>query len=76
MIVLLVLAVAVSWHFSDRVLVPDHSNWAPEVQVERLPPGRIVLERSEDSERPGVYGLEWSAGTRSRARSSAATTTR
>jgi pimeloyl-ACP methyl ester carboxylesterase len=56
------IGVALSWHFSDRVLVPDHSSWAAEVRVEGLPPGRIVLERSEDSERPGVYGLEWSGG--------------
>jgi alpha-beta hydrolase superfamily lysophospholipase len=56
------IAVAISWHFSDRVLVPDHSYWAPQAQVERLPPGRVVLERTEDSERPGVYGLEWPGG--------------
>ena len=56
------IGVALSWHFSDRVLVPDHANWAPDVRVERLPPGRIVLERTEDTERPGVYGLEWSGG--------------
>lgn len=56
------IGVALSWHFSSRVLVPDHSGWAPDVRVERLAPGRIVLERGEDSERPGVYGLEWSGG--------------
>jgi uncharacterized protein len=59
---ILAIAVALSWHFSDRVLVPDHSDWSPQVQVEALPPGRIVLERSEDTERPGVYGLEWTGG--------------
>jgi pimeloyl-ACP methyl ester carboxylesterase len=59
---ILVIAVALSWHFSDRVLVPDHSNWSPQVQVEGLSPGRIVLERTEDSDRPGVYALEWTGG--------------
>lgn len=58
----LAIGVAVSRHFSDRVLVPDHSNGAPQARVERLPPGRVVLERTKDSERPGVYGLEWSGG--------------
>jgi pimeloyl-ACP methyl ester carboxylesterase len=58
----LAIGVALSWHFSDRVLVPDHSSWGPQARVERLPPGRVVLERTEDSERPGVYGLEWSGG--------------
>jgi pimeloyl-ACP methyl ester carboxylesterase len=58
----LAIGVALSWHFSDQVLAPDHSNWSPQVQVEGLPPGRIVLERSEDTERPGVYALEWTGG--------------
>jgi uncharacterized protein len=59
---ILAIAVALSWHFSDRVLAPDHSNWSPQVEVKGLPPGRIVLERTEDTERPGVYGLEWTGG--------------
>lgn len=59
---ILAIAVALSWHFSDRVLVPDHSNWSPQVEVEGLSPGQIVLERSEDTERPGVYALEWTGG--------------
>jgi uncharacterized protein len=53
---------AVSWHFSSAVLVPDHTSWARDVEVERLPPRRIVLTRTEDTERPGVYGLEWPGG--------------
>lgn len=56
------IGVALSWHFSDRVLVPDHSSRAKETEVERLSPGRIVLARNEDSERPGVYGLDWVGG--------------
>lgn len=59
---ILAIAVALSWHFSDRVLEPDRSNWSPQVQVEGLSPGRIVLERTEDTERPGVYALEWTGG--------------
>jgi uncharacterized protein len=58
----LALLTAVSWHFSSAVLVPDHSSWAEDVKVERLPPGRIVLSRGEDAERPGVYGLDWIGG--------------
>jgi uncharacterized protein len=61
-IVVLLIAAAISWHFSDRVLVPDHSSWAQETKVEQLPPGRIVLARNEDSERRGVYGLDWLGG--------------
>ena len=62
MIVLLLIAAAISWHFSDAVLVPDHSSPAAKVEVEEVSPGLIVLERSEDTERPGVYGLEWPGG--------------
>lgn len=58
----LAIGVALSWHFSDRVLVPDHSSWLTEVKVEGMPPGRIVLARNEDTERPGVYGLDWEGG--------------
>ena len=56
------IAVAVSWHFSSAVLVPDHSAWPEDEKVERLAPRRVVLARSEESERPGVYGLAWQAG--------------
>lgn len=58
----LAIGVAVSWHFSSDVLVPDHSSWSSQTEVEALPPGRIVLSRNEDSERPGVYGLDWVGG--------------
>ena len=61
-IVLIAIGAAVSWHFSSAVLVPDHSQWAKDVEVERLPPGRIVLARDKETERPGVYGLEWDGG--------------
>ena len=62
MIVLLLIAAAISWHFSDAVLVPDHSSPAMKAQVERVGAGRIVLERNVDTERSGVYGLEWPGG--------------
>lgn len=62
LVLLLAVGVAVSWHFSSAVLVPDHSNWDRQTRVEALPPGRIVLARNEDSERPGAYGLEWVGG--------------
>lgn len=62
MIVLLLIAVAISWHFSDAVLVPDHSPWPETTEVLAVSPERISLARSEDSERPGVYGLDWPGG--------------
>ncbi|HYM45609.1 MAG TPA: alpha/beta fold hydrolase [Solirubrobacteraceae bacterium] len=62
---LVILAAAVagaSWHFSSAVLVPDHSDRPADVTVDGLSPGRVVLSRSEDTLRPGVYGLDWQTG--------------
>lgn len=62
LLVSLTVAAFISWHFSSMVLVPDHSAWPTNVTVEGVAPQRIVLSRSEDSERPGWYGLDWQAG--------------
>jgi uncharacterized protein len=53
---------AVSWYFSSAVLVSDHSDWPEDVSVEGLAGHRIVLSRSENTERPGVYGISWQGG--------------
>ncbi len=53
---------ALSWHFSSAVLVPDHSDWPANVTVNDVSRERIVLSRSEDALRPGVYGLDWQGG--------------
>ncbi len=51
-----------SWHFASLVLVPDHTAWSDQVEIEALPAGRIVLRQNEASLRPGYYGLSWEAG--------------
>ena len=58
----LVVGGLVSWHFSGAVVVPDHSPFPEDITVEAVRPGRIVLERTEQTTRPGVYGLSWQAG--------------
>lgn len=58
----LAIGAAAAWHFSSAVLVLDHSAWPAETTVEALPPGRVVLERTDETRRPGVYGLEWLGG--------------
>lgn len=62
--VLLALAVtaALAWNFSSSVVVPDNSPWQEDVRVEARSGDRIVLERSEESERPGLFGLKWQGG--------------
>ncbi len=62
LVALIGVGAALSWHFSSAVLVPDRSDWPADITVEGLSPGRIVLSRSEDTLRPGVYGLEWQGG--------------
>jgi hypothetical protein len=61
-VVVLGIGVALSWHFSSKVVVPDHSDYAEDVSVEAIHPGTIGLENTEESRRPGVYGLDWQAG--------------
>jgi hypothetical protein len=54
LLVVLAAVALTSWHFASYVLVPDHSPWSEEVEIEAVAPNRIRLERSEASERPGV----------------------
>jgi hypothetical protein len=61
-VVLVAVGAAVSWHFSSAVLVPDRSDWPRSITVDAMSRGQIVLSRDEESERPGVYGLEWQGG--------------
>lgn len=61
-VVLLALAAAASWHFSSAVVVPDHSPRPRNATVEKLNPGTVVLSRSAETSRPGIYGLQWPGG--------------
>ncbi|HEY7949616.1 MAG TPA: prolyl oligopeptidase family serine peptidase [Solirubrobacterales bacterium] len=63
LLVVIVLGVAAAgWHFSSAVLVPEHDPWYDPVEVEAVVPGRVVLDRSEATLRPGYYGLVWHGG--------------
>jgi uncharacterized protein len=62
LLVALAAGAALAWHFSSAVLVPDRSAWPADATVDGLGPGRIVLSRSADTLRPGVYGLLWQGG--------------
>ncbi|HEU0249914.1 MAG TPA: alpha/beta hydrolase [Solirubrobacteraceae bacterium] len=58
----LAVGAALSWHFSSAVVVPNRSSLAPDATVQAVSGERIVLSRSADTLRPGVYGLEWHGG--------------
>jgi alpha-beta hydrolase superfamily lysophospholipase len=56
------VGVLLSWHFSSEVLVPDHSAWSADTAIDGVSPGRVLLSRSQDTQRPGLYGLDWPTG--------------
>jgi pimeloyl-ACP methyl ester carboxylesterase len=56
------VGVLLSWHFSSEVLVPDHSAWPADTAIAGVSPGRVLLSRSEATQRPGLYGLDWPTG--------------
>lgn len=51
-----------SWYFSGEVLEVDHSPWAASVTIDAISPGEVVVNRTKDTLRPGVYGLDWPQG--------------
>ncbi|HEX5308677.1 MAG TPA: alpha/beta hydrolase [Solirubrobacteraceae bacterium] len=61
-LVLLAVLAAISWHFSSEVVVPDRPPQHPDATAKAVSPGRVVLSRSDDTLRPGLYGLKWSGG--------------
>lgn len=64
-LLLLVIAAiaAVSWHYSNQVVVPDHSGNPYEIEVVAVGPDTVELERTDVTEKPGIYGIEWEGGS-------------
>jgi uncharacterized protein len=61
-VALLAAIAAVSWSFSSEVVVSNHSQLPPNATVERVMGSEVVLSRSAESLRPGIYELEWDHG--------------
>jgi uncharacterized protein len=61
-VILAAVGAEAAWHFSSEVLVPDHSAFAKDTAVDGVAGGRVVLSRSEEAERPDVYGLDGQTG--------------
>jgi alpha-beta hydrolase superfamily lysophospholipase len=61
-VILAAVGAEAAWHFSSEVVVPDHSAFAKDTAVDGVAGGRVVLGRSEESEQPGVYGLDGQSG--------------
>ena len=62
LLIALAAAVVVTWNFSSVALVPDHRDLPLDVEVEDVKPGHITLSSGNNSEQPGVYGLDWQTG--------------
>lgn len=63
-LLLLVAAVAgIAWHYSNEVVVPDHSEDPFTTEVIAATSNRIELEADEESLQPGTYGLESAEAT-------------
>ncbi|HEX5761651.1 MAG TPA: alpha/beta hydrolase [Solirubrobacterales bacterium] len=58
-----VIATALSWHFSSRVIVPDHSHWSSNVEIVALSPHSVTLGRTRVTSKPGVYDIAWEGGS-------------
>jgi hypothetical protein len=58
----LALVGVLSWKASSEVLIPDHTGPPADATVERVLQGRVILSRSEETLRPGVYGIDWQGG--------------
>jgi uncharacterized protein len=58
----LVALVVVSWLFSDGLLDPEHRAGPFDVEVRAVAPDRVTLERTEESGRDGLFGINWRGG--------------
>jgi len=53
---------ALGWFAAGRFLEPRRTSPNYDVRVIDVAEGRVRLERTEESEKPGVWGLEWEGG--------------
>ena len=61
--VLLVIAIVLaSWFVSGLLIDPHHDLVNDNIETLAVGHGRIVLARTHDSQRNGVYGLDWPSG--------------
>jgi alpha-beta hydrolase superfamily lysophospholipase len=59
---LVVATVVASWFLSGLLIDPHHDLVSDNIETVAVSHGQIVLARTHDSERNGVYGLDWRSG--------------
>jgi alpha-beta hydrolase superfamily lysophospholipase len=62
LVTIIALVGVLSWKASSEVLVPDHSGPTADATVERVLQGKVILSRTEETLRPGLYGIDWQGG--------------
>jgi pimeloyl-ACP methyl ester carboxylesterase len=58
----LVVVTGISWVFSNGLLDPEHKAGPFDVEVRAVAADRVTLERTEESGRDGVFGIDWRDG--------------
>jgi uncharacterized protein len=53
---------AIGWYFADQLLTPNHAAPIYKVLVHNVTPNSVELDRTSDTMRRGIWGLEWAAG--------------
>ena len=66
LLVVMVLAAgsvsAAGWYFTDQLVTPDHSAPRFDIAVHGATSKAVELDKTNETLRPGVWGLEWPAG--------------
>jgi hypothetical protein len=66
LLVVMVLAAgsvsAAGWYFTDQLVMPDHSAPRFDIAVHDASSKAVELDETNETLRPGVWGLEWPAG--------------
>ena len=52
----------VGWYFTDQLLTPNHTAPAYNLVVHNVTPNSVELDRTTDTLRRGMWGLEWVGG--------------
>ena len=53
---------AIGWYFTDQLLTPNHAAPTYKLLVHNVTPASIELDRTSDTIRRGIWGLEWAGG--------------
>jgi hypothetical protein len=53
---------AVGWYFTDQLLTPNHAPPVYNLLVHSVTSNSVELDRTSDTIRRGIWGLEWAGG--------------